>query len=52
VAKAILFLLSDESAQITGQVLNLEARMPFMIAAFDKTSGTRGSVGSLRGDTD
>ncbi len=36
VAKAILFLLSDENTQITGQVINLESRMPVTIALFDK----------------
>ncbi len=40
VAKAILFLLSDENTQITGQVLNLESRMAPMIMPIDKAFET------------
>lgn len=35
VAKSILFLLSDENTQITGQVLNLESRMGLMVQAYE-----------------
>jgi len=42
VAKAILFLLSDENTQITGQVLNLESRMSWSV----------GSVPGAKGDGD
>ncbi len=49
VAKSILSLLSDENTQITGQVLNFESRMPFMIAPLDKANGADGSAGSVLG---
>jgi len=35
VARSILFLLSDENTQITGQVLNLESRMGFSVQAYE-----------------
>lgn len=35
VAKSILFLLSDENTQITGQILNLESRMGLSVQAYE-----------------
>lgn len=43
VAKSILFLLSDENTQITGQVISLESRMSATIAMLDEARSTQSS---------